>query len=160
MPRSYLASWCDPATPDREKPYVWIFPREGGDPKRRAPVNVFKERDIYTISSRDGERELVLEAGLSGLESGFAGVHRERLVPRLDMDTDDFGVVCAFTAVMLNRTVASRERFVGMFKPVLNQMKELQNWAKGATPEERRRLSLSTPRAGSEPGLSIHEVRR
>ena len=58
VPQCYTKAWHDPAAPAGPKmsPYVWVFDRDGANPKRKAPANLFTENDIYTIKSEDGER--------------------------------------------------------------------------------------------------------
>jgi len=81
---SYLKAWCDPDCPSNHEPYVWRFDKDGTNPTKRAPKNLFKETDFYTIEKADGTRDLRLEHGLSELESKFAQIRRNnRLLPEV-----------------------------------------------------------------------------
>ena len=63
VPQCYLKAWCDPTTPVDQDPYVWRFRKDGSDPRRKAPENIFHETDLYTIHRPGGGRDLVLEHG-------------------------------------------------------------------------------------------------
>jgi hypothetical protein len=54
--KSYLEAWCDPEMPQGHEPYVWVFSKDGSNPRRKAPENIFHERDFYTIKEADGSR--------------------------------------------------------------------------------------------------------
>jgi hypothetical protein len=45
IPRSYLAAWRDPETPEGQEPYVWRFSKDGSQSKNKAPQNIFTETD-------------------------------------------------------------------------------------------------------------------
>ena len=68
IPACYLKAWCDEKTPKGHTPYVWVFDADGSNSRRKAPENIFHESDMYTIECEDGNRDLVLEHGLSQLE--------------------------------------------------------------------------------------------
>ena len=61
VPRSYLAAWRDPVIGEGIEPYVWVFPKESGEGRKKAPKNIFHESDMYTIQRADGVRDLWLE---------------------------------------------------------------------------------------------------
>jgi hypothetical protein len=46
VPRSYLKAGCDPNTPEGQKPYVWVFSRDGSNSRRKAPDKLFRETDL------------------------------------------------------------------------------------------------------------------
>lgn len=79
IPKSYLKAWCDLNTPPYQTPYVWVFPREGGEGKNKSPKNLFYESEMYTIIEKDGERDLYLEKILSEIENQFTSVRRKVL---------------------------------------------------------------------------------
>jgi hypothetical protein len=77
VPKCYLKAWLDP-NPFKGRRHVWLFEKDDSNPRRRSPKAIFHETDLYTIHRKDGERDLVLEHGLSDLESAFVGI-REKL---------------------------------------------------------------------------------
>src|SRR5690606_25175569 len=159
VPERYLKAWCDPACPPNYNPYVWIFDREGDNPRRRAPSNIFKETDFYTIEKADGTRDLSLEHGLCGLESRFAQIRRDKLDRQLPLDDEERTYVALFVAAAQFRTRSSRDHHARQWQGVLNVMDEMAKRMKSATPEQKR--AAATPRSSSsgEKSLSHDQVR-
>lgn len=77
--------------------------------KRKAPSNIFKETDFYTIENVDGTRNLDLEHGLSGLESKFATVRDEKLSKQLPLTQEEHLYLAVFAAAAQFRTRLSRD---------------------------------------------------
>lgn len=140
IPRCYLAAWTDPSTPEGQEPYVWLFPRDGGTAKKRAPSNIFHETDMYTIRTPDGGRDLILERGLSELESRFVDV-RTALEDGKPLNAEARVMLCAFVAAMHTRTPTMREHQREQWKQPLDQMERMMEQMKTATPKEKRRLA-------------------
>ncbi len=162
IPESYLKAWCDPNTPEGHEPFVWMFSKDGQQVKKRAPGNIFRESDFYTIKRIDGTRDLVLEHGLQELESEFARVKREVVFPMLDLSAADKIILCAFTAGMHSRTKAQQEHARKQWTPALEMMKSMQEQISSLPPEQARRLAsqLSPPGAGTQPGITVEEVEK
>src|SRR5260221_13267356 len=108
VPRSSLASWCDPDRPPLHDPYVWRFPKAGGAGKRKARQNLFTEADFYTIHRPDGQRDLSLENGLGTLESRFCQIRETRIDKCEPLTLEEKVWLCAFVAAMHSRTRAQR----------------------------------------------------
>jgi Protein of unknown function (DUF4238) len=117
--QSYLSAWTDPGTPERHEPYVWVFPREGGEGKKRAPKNIFHETDLYTIILRNGERDVRIEKSLSVIEGMFAKVREGPINGREHINDDDRAALCVFVAANLFRTKKQRDHLRGQFEKVL-----------------------------------------
>src|SRR5678810_279221 len=79
VPVCYLKPWCDPAASKNEEPFVWIFNRDGSEPRRKAPENILRETDMYTIQVPGGGRSLVLEHGLQELEGRFTQLRNKKI---------------------------------------------------------------------------------
>jgi uncharacterized protein DUF4238 len=93
---------------------VWLFNKDGSGARRKAPENIFHERDMYTIRGvADGERNLVLEHGLSGLESEFVTIRDAKLARQEGITAREHFMLCAFIAAAQARTPAQRDRFTG-----------------------------------------------
>ena len=71
VPRSYLAAWEDPDTPPNHEPFVHVFTKDGSGHRTKAPANIFRETDMYTVKLPDGQRDLHFEHGLCQIEQGF-----------------------------------------------------------------------------------------
>jgi hypothetical protein len=157
VPQSYLRAWCDPSTPPGQEPYVWIFNKDGSDPRRKAPENIFHETDLYTIQQADGGRDLVLEHGLAGLESEFAAVRDAKVAKREKITVREHVMLCAFIAAARARTPAQRDHLGGQWSKILERMERMKEWAKTATPQQMR--AASSIASGSGPSLGYDDVK-
>src|SRR5262249_50186635 len=128
IPRCYLKAWCDPTAPPSVEPYVWVFSKDGGSKKRKAPDNILHETDMYTIVRADGSRDLVLERGLQQLESDFATIRRKTLENKRPLDPVDRIKLCAFIAAMHCRTKSYREFQREQWKKPLDMMERAIEW--------------------------------
>jgi hypothetical protein len=108
VPASYLKAWCDLTCPPNQEPYVWIFDKDGNNGRRRAPVNIFTETDLYTIDKADGTRDLRLEKGLGELETRFSRIRTSKLNFYRELTLEEHVSLCAFVAAAQFRTQALR----------------------------------------------------
>ncbi len=160
VPRSYLGAWCDPKTPVDQEPYVWVFPKQSGPPRNRAPKNLFRETEMYTIKLASGHRDLRLEHGLAELESFFADIARDLLPNHIDISIENKMKLSAFTAAMQARTPKQRGHFQGLWQGVLENMEALEAEMQARTPQERKAIASATLKPSrSEPSIGIDEVR-
>lgn len=74
IPKCYLKAWCDPDTLKQHTPYIWTFDKNSREAKNKSPDNIFHETDLYTIWKIDGDRDLTIEHGFSGLEKQFSDI--------------------------------------------------------------------------------------
>lgn len=155
--QSYLRAWCDPATPADQAPYVWRFAKDGSDPRRKAPENIFHETDLYTIIAPDGGRDLRLEHGLAQLEDEFVKIRDRKLVRHQELERRDRLLLCAFVAAAQMRTPAQRNHLAGMWGQALEHGKAVEEWAKTATPAQRQAAS-GLPAPDPDRSLSLEEV--
>lgn len=164
IPRSYLKAWCDPNTPPKQEPYVWQFSKDGETVKKKAPDNIFYETDMYTISAADGGRDLVLEHGLSGLESQFVNLRENKLKHHKPLDQQEHLALCTFVAAMDARTKARREHTSKEWGKVQELIDNMHERAKTFTPEEweqvNQRAKFDKILAGNSPSMSEEEVRK
>ncbi|MDT5272777.1 MAG: hypothetical protein QOH49_4963 [Acidobacteriota bacterium] len=162
IPRSYLKAWVDPHTPAKQTPYVWQFSKDGTAVKKKAPENIFHENDMYTIEEPGGGRDLVLEKGLSGLESGFCSIRDKKLKNHKSLTDEEHVVLCAFIAAMSARTKAWRDHQAGQWGNVLEMVDRVHEQAKGMTPDQRKAFSqFSPPPAyGRDTSLSYEQVQQ
>ena len=136
VPRSYLKAWCDPATPQGQEPYVSHFARDGSNPRRRAPENLFFENDLYTISMPGGGRDLSIESGLSSIEGDFASLRRKKMTHHVALDERDIAIVCIFAAAMRARTPAQRDYLAKSWGGLKAKADAMIEWAKTASPAQ------------------------
>jgi len=162
VPSSYLKAWCDPETPSDYKPYVWMFDREGSDSKKKAPANIFYENDMYTIKRMNGDRDLVLEKGLSQLEGSFVSIRIEKLEKHLSLEADEHILLYTFVAAAQARTPTSREHHREQWKRPLEIREDMNRSIKDLTLKQREsfmsRHSISSASEGRK-GLSYEQVK-
>ena len=158
VPRSYLASWCDPDTPPGQEPYVWLFQKDGTNVKRRAPDNIFHETDLYTIDV-GGQRDLTLEHGLSTVESQFVRIRNEVLRRRQPLNDEDRVWLLIFVAAAVSRTRAMRDHMREQWTGMLQKMDRLQEHIDRATPKQLERMIAAAPPVSDNKDSSIsHEA--
>lgn len=162
IPQSYLKAWCDPNTPAKQTPYVWRFPKDGGQGQRKSPKKIFHETDMYTVRTNDGQRDLTLEANLHRLEGKFSKLRREKLNKRLPLSSEERLYMCMFVAAMHGRTKAYATHSSGQWSKALELGERMQQAMDRASEEQRAKLSaaLSTPGANEEEGFTLEEVRK
>jgi hypothetical protein len=156
VPVCYLKPWCDPAVPKGHEPYVWVFDRDGSNPRRKAPDNIFHETDMYTIEVPGKGRSLVLERGLHELEDRFTRIRNSKINFGRPLDEAEHVLLCAFIAAAQFRTRASREHHRKQWDRPRRMMEEMMERAKTATPEQKKRMtSIAPPRSAGEPDRSL-----
>jgi hypothetical protein len=95
---------------------------------------------MYTIHRADGERDLVLERGLSQLETEFAVLRKSVLTKGEALDPRQHFMICAFIAAIDNRTPARRNHWGNMWNEMRERGESLIARYNAATPEERGRM--------------------
>jgi hypothetical protein len=156
IPQCYLKAWCDPDTPPKHTPYVWVFPKDGSESRKKAPENIFYEKDMYTIEEADGARNLVLEHGLHELETRFTQIRNRRLRQRESLTAEELIILCEFVAALDARTKARRDHEAKHWNQLLKQMEKLREEAKKSPAKFQRRIEL--PPTG--PTLNYDQVKQ
>lgn len=160
IPKCYLKAWCDTLCPKGFTPYVWVFPKDSRKGRKRSPEKTFIETDLYTIHHPNGERDLILEHGLSQLESDFTRIRRNVLNKRKNLPDEDRLKLCVFTAAMFARTTRHHEHTKQQWQLVKDKMEQMMEWAKTATEEQKRAMShIERPSGGTGKGLGYKEVK-
>lgn len=161
VPQSYLKAWCDPNPPAGYEPYIWLCDKGGAGARKKAPARVFVEKDFYTIKLADGERDLVLEHGLSQLESRFAALRRNKLEKGLPLSQRDLVNLCAFVATMYARTKSRGEFWRGQWQRVLDMGQRMQDRMREMPPEDVEKMAhaFEPPSNGEDTGLTMDDVR-
>jgi uncharacterized protein DUF4238 len=160
IPSSYLEAWCDPDVPPHYEPYVWRFPRDGGEGQAKAPKNIFAESDFYTSHLPDGQRDLSLEHCLATLEGKFCEIRDTRIANREKLKTVEKLWLCAFMDAMHFRTRAQRNAFQKQWGHAHRMAEEIQRSLDAMTPEQRQ--EYRPPRVLGEtrgPSLTIDDAK-
>lgn len=120
VPACYLKAWLDPSAPktSTNNPYVWLFDKKGEHPKAKAPEKIFRESDMYTLTTPDGGHDLRLEHGLGTVEAHFTKVRTSKFNFKRALTEDDWLWACLFAATAHNRTAASRDHFLSQMEKV------------------------------------------
>jgi Protein of unknown function (DUF4238) len=110
IPNCYLKAWCDPRTPEDQTPYIWRIARDGSTKRNKAPEKSFTATDRYTITLPTGEKDLVVENTLAGLENAFVSV-RAKIEREEEITREDRATLCLFTAAMHSRTKSAGDHW-------------------------------------------------
>lgn len=142
------------------KPYVWVFDRDGANPRRKAPANLFTETDIYTIERADGERDLRFEHGFSELEDKFTRIRNLKFKRREWPDAEQIDWLLAFVATAQARTAANRDHQRQQWGGLRNRMEEMQAAYENASPEKKAAMErMGSPNSESGKGITLDDVR-
>lgn len=105
VPKCYLSEFTDPNTPTGQEPYVWVFDKDGKNPRKKAPQNIFTETHLYTFEF-NGEKDFTLEKSLSTIESKYAYIFRQKIKQKRPLSREEHAYLCAFVAAQLQRTLS------------------------------------------------------
>lgn len=161
VPISYLKAWCDPDTPKGNTPYVWRFSLDGVECRKKAPDKIFFETDLYTIRTRNGERDLTIERNLSRLESKLSKIRKTKLDRKIPLSAEETLVVCMFTIAMFVRSKKNGDYWRGMWQEVSAMAERMQQVVEQASPEEKARMAsvfYHIPESAKGNTLSMDEV--
>ncbi len=145
IPQCYLKEWCDPNCPKGHTPFVWIFDKDGSNPKKRSPRNVFKEADFYTYIGEDNSRDLWLEQFLSVLEGRFVEIRESKLNQHLQLSTTEKTELLLFVAAMDFRTKESQDFHIKQWQSLEKRVDEMAKLIEKASPDELQRMCDITP---------------
>lgn len=130
VPQCYLREWIDPNVPKGHEPFVWIFDRKGKNKKRKAPKNILRSNDLYTLQIKGRQKNYSIEKTLSSLEGEYAKIFREKIRNRLPLSEKEHVLLCSFVSVMLQRTLRQKdnlERFYDELVKVTESMEKHHN---------------------------------
>ena len=125
VPKCYLREWVDPNTPAGQEPYVWFFDKGEKRGRKKAPANLFKETDLYTIALKSGDKDYTIEETLSNLEGRYASIFREK-IKHLPLTHEEHAFLCAFVSVMLQRTLRHRDNIDDFFDQLIERTEALE----------------------------------
>ena len=159
----YTKPWHDSSSYGENKtPYVWVFDKDGKNPQRRAPVNIFTENDIYTFPAPDGTRDLSLEHGLQELEDKFTRIRNTTFFRGVWPDAEQMSWILAFVSTAHSRTQSFRDFHAQQWRNIRERMEDLSQSMKIASPEQRKSAASisSLERTDKSRGWSIDDVRK
>lgn len=164
VPQCYTKAWHDPDAPAGPKmtPYVWVFGKDGSNPRRKAPVKLFTENDIYTIELPGGERDLRLEHGFQELEDKFTRIRKLTFERGLWPNDEQMTAVLAFLATLQTRTVTFRNHQQQQWRSIRERMERMERAMQDASPARKRAMTVSASLGSSDRSaarIGLDEVR-
>lgn len=124
IPQCYLNAWCDPEYPSNQTPYVWVFDKNGSNPKKKAPKNLLYSNDLYTDLTAEGKSDPWLEKYFSKLESNFNRIRRDKLEHQLSPNSTEKEALLLFVATLFQRNPKFIDRLSKFLNDHLNRWKE------------------------------------
>jgi hypothetical protein len=162
VPQCYTKAWLDPMAPagPTSTPYVWVFDRDGNNPRRKSPSNLFTETDIYTIERADGGRDLTLEHGFQELEDKFTRIRNLAFNQMKWPDTEQMAWLFAFVATAQARTQANRDHHREQWGNIRKKMEDFQEAYENASPSKKKAFAaMATTPSQSGSGMTLEHVR-
>lgn len=115
---------------------------------------------MYTISSPDGSRNLVLEKSLGVLEDKFVALRRNNLKKMKPLNSERKALLCEFVAAMLTRTPAFRAHHKNQWSMLSEKMDTMMKAVEGMSANERMRMHTERPATnGNDTGLDYEQVK-
>lgn len=162
VPQCYTKAWLDPSAPPGPKttPYVWVFDKDGKNPRRKAPSNLFTETDIYTIERADGGRDLTLEHGFQELEDKFTRIRNLAFKQSKWPDAEQLAWLFAFVATAQARTQANRDHHREQWGNIRKKMEDVQLTYENASPSKKKAFeAMSMLSSYSGGGMTLEHVK-
>jgi hypothetical protein len=139
IPQCYLAEFVDPNTPPNYEHYVWIFNKGERTGRKKAPSNILKEPDVYTLTLKSGEKDYRIEETLSNLENKYATIFRTKIRNHIPLTEEEHILLCAFVSVMLQRTLRHKDNIEQFLDELIEKTVAMEK-ANNITPKESERL--------------------
>ncbi len=127
VPKCYLREFVDPNTPENQEPYLWIVERNKKYKKKKAPQNICKEADLYTIQIPGKEKSYVIEESLSAIEGKYADIFRKKIKNKLPLSPYDHTILCYFVGAMLLRTLRHKQNFDHFIDQIVERTESLEH---------------------------------
>lgn len=126
IPQCYLKQFVDPNTPKGYEPYVWIFDRERKKSKKKSPKNILAKTDFYTLKTKFGEKDYIIEKSLSQIESEYAKVFDKKIKNKIPLNDYEHLILCAFVAAMLQRTLKQKENIERFLDQIIKTTEDME----------------------------------
>jgi hypothetical protein len=158
--QGYLKAWCDPNTRPGQDPFVWLFRKDSGQAKAKAPKKILFERHLYSETRADGTKDALLESSFHEVENSFVKV-RERILRREELHRDEIACLHLYVAVQQQRVPVWRDRVREPLSEMLALAKEIRAHIPAMTAEQRRSAEVVAKLAsmGGTPPTSEEAVR-
>jgi hypothetical protein len=138
--RFYLGNFCDPVTPERHKPSLWVVDVQKETVKRRAPKNVATQADYYSFVRADGKQDRVVDEILEHTETAVAPVISKIRCGDFKLTKNERAYLACFMALFTTRVPLFR-KFV---EEKAGEAGAAMLWTAAAHPEYFKRLIKKT----------------
>lgn len=139
VPACYLREWVDQHTPQWQEPYIWIFLKNENKGRKKAPSNIFKETDVFTLKLKTGEKNHSIEETLSSLESRYSKIFREKIKKHLPLNQEEHIILCAFVGAMLQRTERHKDSIESFYDQLIEKTAAIEKHH-GVEPKQSKKL--------------------
>lgn len=112
---------------------------------------------MYTIVGDDGVDDLVLESGLSGLESSFSDLRNQKIERSEILSLDDKFFIATYSSAMKRRTIAEREHQRTQWNKALELGNMMKKTYQEASPEKKQAIRGLYERTPSPKGETISQ---
>jgi len=146
IPQCYLGEWVDPNTPVGQEPYVWMFDKNGKNRKKKAPKNILKGKDLYTLDVGDYS----IEKTLAKLEGDYTKIFRTKIKKKLPLSEYEHIILCAFVSTMLQRTLRYKDNLEKFYDELIErtEMMEKHHNVEAKKSKELREFKKHTHKTG------------
>jgi hypothetical protein len=117
IPRCYLKNFSD------NDGFVWVLDAKDNIYKQK-PKNILVENNFYTITFKNGAKNLVVEDTLANIESAYATIFENKITKNQFFTADERALVSIFIAAMLLRTKLYREYMRSKLKHLIKSMED------------------------------------
>lgn len=111
LPQFYLRGFCDPVTPDRQEPYVWLCDLLKDKWKKKAPKNIAAINNYYAPDFLGHKERNSMEQLFSEIESHAASIIKTKLINRRCVTYDEKRIIAMFVALLRTRVPYFRNQF-------------------------------------------------
>lgn len=138
IPGSYLENFVD------ENGHVWVLDTDDNIFNVK-PDNILKERHFYSLSGKDGKKDMSVEDTLASIEGDFINIYREKFVKDLFLTDEERVAVSVFIAALMTRTRPHRDHLKKSLEEVRGWM---EDWKKHPMSEEEKKTLAAMPPSG------------
>jgi len=126
VPACYLREFVDPFVPERHNPYVWIFDRDGKNRRNKAPENILKVNELYTLQISGQENDYIVEESLQKLETQYATIFRNRIKKKQPLDKEEHILLSTFSYAMLHRTLKFKDNMERFLDNLVTHVEDME----------------------------------
>lgn len=113
LPRFYLNNF----SPNKKPGFIWTYSRDWKIPKFISTKDVAVEKNFYTFTDKDGNKNVLVEENLASMESDVAPIIKKIIQRKLDFTRKEKDELMSFIALLVTR--------IKYFRDLINSNKEV-----------------------------------